>query len=46
MKTPSLILDVRTHESKIGNREVSLAPKEWAIAKMLGENPGTVFSRE
>ena len=39
-------LDVRTRRARVGEREVDLSAREFALAEMFLRNPGQVLSRE
>lgn len=41
-----LSIDPRTHEARLGEKELSLSPKEFALLYFMVKNPGQVFSRE
>lgn len=41
-----LIIDVKTHEVKIGDKEVALTRREFDILELLAKNRGIVFSTE
>lgn len=41
-----LIIDVKTHEVKIGDKEISLTRREFDILELLAKNRGIVFSTE
>lgn len=41
-----LNINVKTHEVKVGDREVKLTPREFDILKLLAKNKGIVFSIE
>ncbi|NLF04153.1 MAG: response regulator transcription factor [Actinomycetales bacterium] len=41
-----LSLDLRTRRARVGEREVDLSAREFALAEMFLRNPGNVLSRE
>ena len=41
----SLSIDPRTREVRLGEREVTLTPKEFDLLALLAEDPGAVWSR-
>lgn len=41
-----LSLDLRTRKARVGDREVELSAREFALAEMFLRNPGNVLSRE
>jgi DNA-binding response OmpR family regulator len=42
----NLRIDPRSHETWLGETQLSLSPKEFALLYFLARNPGQVFSRE
>lgn len=42
----NLRIDPRSHEASLGERPLTLAPKEFALLYFLARNSGQVFSRE
>lgn len=46
IEVDDLIINVNTHEVKIGNKDIKLTPREFDILKLLAENRGIVFSIE
>lgn len=44
--TSKLTIDIRTHQVKIGNREVYLSTKEFDILYLLFSNPDVAFTKE
>jgi two-component system, OmpR family, response regulator RegX3 len=45
LQVGSLSIDPRTREVRIGDREVTLTPKEFDLLALLAEDPGAVWSR-
>lgn len=41
-----LVLDPKAHTVKLGDRDLALSPKEFALLYFLAKNEGQVFSRE
>lgn len=46
IEVDDLIINVNTHEVKIGSKDIKLTPREFDILKLLAENRGIVFSIE
>jgi two-component system response regulator RegX3 len=45
IRVGSLTLDARTRSVKVGERELTLTPKEFDLLAFLAEDPGAVWSR-
>jgi two-component system response regulator RegX3 len=45
VRVGALMIDPRTREVRVGDREVSLTPKEFDLLALLAEDPGAVWSR-
>lgn len=41
-----LVIDEARHEASLGNRQLDLSPKEFALLSFLARNSGLVFSRQ
>ena len=41
-----VVLDLRTRRARVGDREVDLSAREFALAEVFFRNPGQVLSRE
>jgi DNA-binding response OmpR family regulator len=41
-----VVLDLRTRRARVGDREVELSAREFALAEVFFRNPGQVLSRE
>lgn len=46
IEVDDLIINVNTHEVKVGNKDIKLTPREFDILRLLAENRGIVFSIE
>ncbi len=46
MRVGDLALDLRTRRARVGQREVELSAREFALAELLFRHPGQVLSRE
>ncbi|MFL0249461.1 response regulator transcription factor [Clostridium neuense] len=46
IEVDDLVINVNTHEVKIGNKDIKLTPREFDILRLLAENRGIVFSIE
>lgn len=46
IEVDDLIINVNTHEVKVGLKDVKLTPREFDILRLLAENRGIVFSIE
>jgi len=46
IEVDDLIINVNTHEVKVGSKDVKLTPREFDILRLLAENRGIVFSIE
>jgi two-component system, OmpR family, response regulator len=46
LRTGDLGLDLLTRRARVGDREVELSAREFALAEVLFRNPGQVLSRE
>ena len=46
LRAGGIVLDIETHRVHRGEREVTLAPTEFRLLKVLMERPGRVYSRE
>ena len=45
LRVGSLSIDPRTREVRVGDREITLTPKEFDLLALLAEDPGAVWSR-
>jgi DNA-binding response OmpR family regulator len=45
LRFDDLEIDARAHEVRVGDRRVTLTPKEFELLHFLAQNAGTVFSR-
>ena len=45
LQVGSLVIDPRTREVRVGDREITLTPKEFDLLALLAEDPGAVWSR-
>lgn len=46
IEVDDLIININTHEVKVGSKDVKLTPREFDILSLLAENRGIVFSIE
>jgi DNA-binding response OmpR family regulator len=46
LRAGGVILDLRTRRARVGDREVELSAREFALAEVFFRNPGQVLSRE
>jgi two-component system OmpR family response regulator len=46
LRVGSLVLDLRAHTARRGNRALNLSPKEWALLEYLMRHPGQSLTRQ
>lgn len=46
LEASGIVLDLRTRRARVGDREVELSAREFALAEMLLRHPGQVVSRQ
>jgi DNA-binding response OmpR family regulator len=46
LRAGDVVLDLRTRRARVGEREVELSAREFALAEVFFRNPGQVLSRE
>jgi DNA-binding response OmpR family regulator len=46
LQAGGVVLDLRTRRARVGDREVELSAREFALAEVFFRNPGQVLSRE
>jgi DNA-binding response OmpR family regulator len=46
LRAGSVVLDLRTRRARVGDRDVELSAREFALAEVFFRNPGQVLSRE
>lgn len=46
LEASGIVLDLRTRRARVGDREVELSAREFALAEMLFRHPGQVVSRQ
>ena len=46
LEASGIVLDLRTRRARVGEREVELSAREFALAEMLFRHPGQVVSRQ
>lgn len=46
LRAGEALLDLRTRRARVGERDIELSAREFALAEVLFRNPGLVLSRE
>jgi DNA-binding response OmpR family regulator len=46
LRAGGVVLDLRTRRAHVGDREIELSAREFALAEVFFRNPGQVLSRE